>query len=398
MFERQVRATPDAHALSAGSGERYTYAELHAGASRLAGELAAHGVGPETVVALVLPRSTRSIVAILAVLAAGGAYLPVDITLPGARIESILTQANPVLALTATGHSELVEAGIPTLHIDDPVVAERISRRPVAAPAVQRHPDQCAYVIFTSGSTGEPKGVIGTNAAVLSYFADHRERVYRASAARLGRPLRIAHAWSLSFDASWQPMVGLLDGHGIHLFDAEEMRDADRLVEGIAAHRIDMIDTTPSMFGQLRAAGLLEHGLSVLALGGEAIDSALWQHLRALPHTAVYNCYGPTEMTVEAVVAPVKRVPGADDRHGERWNLRLCPGFRVADWCPTVWWVSFTCLARSWPAAMSVKPAMTAARFVADPFARDSACTAPVTWCVACRTVDTPTWDAPTPR
>ncbi len=367
MFERQARATPDAHALSAGSGERYTYAELHAGASRLAGELAAHGVGPETVVALVLPRSTRSIVAILAVLAAGGAYLPVDITLPGARIESILTQANPVLALTATGHSELVEAGIPTLHIDDPVVAERISRRPVAAPAVQRHPDQCAYVIFTSGSTGEPKGVIGTNAAVLSYFADHRERVYRASAARLGRPLRIAHAWSLSFDASWQPMVGLLDGHGIHLFDAEEMRDADRLVEGIAAHRIDMIDTTPSMFGQLRAAGLLEHGLSVLALGGEAIDSALWQHLRALPHTGVYNCYGPTEMTVEAVVAPVNEYPAPTigtvnaGTHGYVLDsaLRPMPNGVVGELH-----LSGAQLARGYVG----QPAMTAARFVADPF------------------------------
>ncbi len=272
-FEQQVLATPDAVALTTGGGERYSYADLHAQACRLAGELAQQAIGPEAVVALVLPRSSRSIVAILGVLGAGAAYLPVDTTLPATRIESILCQANPALAITEAGYAELAGARLRTLVLDDPAVAERISRLPAAAPAVRRHPEHCAYVIFTSGSTGEPKGVIGTNVAILSYFADHRDRVYRAASTRLGRPLRIAHAWSLSFDASWQPMVGLLDGHALHLFDAEEMRDADRLVEGMAGYQIDMIDTTPSMLVQLRAAGLLDHPLEVLALGGEAIDS-----------------------------------------------------------------------------------------------------------------------------
>ncbi|EUA87680.1 AMP-binding enzyme family protein [Mycobacterium ulcerans str. Harvey] len=306
MFERQVQTTPDAVALAAAGGVRHTYAELHARACRLAGELAEHGVGPETVVALVLPRSERSIVAILGVLAAGGAYLPVDVTLPSARVESIVRQASPALAITEADYSQLVGTAVPTLALDDPAAVDSISRRSAAAPTVDRRPEQSAYVIFTSGSTGEPKGVAGTNAAVLSYFADHAERVYRAARARLGRPLRIAHAWSLSFDASWQPMVGLLDGHEIHLSDADEMRDADRLVEGIAIGQIDMIDTTPSMFVQLSAAGLLDHNLSVLALGGEAINTGLWDQLRGLSQMAVYNCYGPTEMTVEAVVAAVK--------------------------------------------------------------------------------------------
>ena len=366
-FERQVHATPEADALSAGGGERYSYAQLHAEASRLAVELAAQGVGPETVVALVLPRSTRSIVAILAVLAAGGAYLPVDITLPAARIESILRQANPVLSITVAGHSELVGAGIPTLIIDDPSVAQRISRLPAVAPTARRHPQHCAYVIFTSGSTGEPKGVIGTNAAVLAYFADHRERVYRAAVTRLGRPMRIAHTWSLSFDASWQPMVGLLDGHAIHLFDTEEMRDADRLVQGMANHRVDMIDTSPSMFGQLRAAGLLERELSVLALGGEAIGTALWEDLRALPTTAVYNCYGPTEMTVEAVVGRVGEYPAPTIGTANAGTfgyvldsaLRVVPNGVVGEL-----YLSGAQLSRGYVG----QSALTAARFVADPF------------------------------
>lgn len=362
LFERQVRATPGADALTAGSGERYTYAELHAHACQLAGDLAAHGVGPETVVALVFPRSAQSIVAILAVLATGGAYLPIDVTLPATRIESILRQANPVLALTAADCSELVGAGIPTLAVG--AVAEGVSQ--AVAPSVHRHPDHCAYIIFTSGSTGEPKGVIGTNAALLSYFADHRERVYRPALARLGRPLRIAHAWSLSFDASWQPMIGLLDGHAVHLFDADEMRDADRLVKVMAANEIDMIDTTPSMFVQLRAAGLLDRDLPVLALGGEAINSVLWDQLRALPATAVYNCYGPTEMTVEAVVASVKDYPaptiGTANAGTVAYvmdsSLRMVPNGVVGEL-----YLSGAQLARGYVG----QSAMTAVRFAADP-------------------------------
>ncbi len=373
LFERQVHATPDAVALTSGAGERFSYAELHADASRLARELAGQGAGPETVTALVLPRSPRSIVAILAALAAGGAYLPVDITLPVARIESILRQANPVLAITESGYLELarrVGPGLRTVVLDDPAVAERISRHSPVPPPVHRHPAHCAYVIFTSGSTGEPKGVIGTNAAILGYFADHRDRVYRPAAGRLGRPLRIAHAWSLSFDASWQPMVGLLDGHALHLFDAEEMRDADRLVAGMATHRIDMIDTTPSMLVQLRAAGLFDHDLSVLALGGEAIDSVLWRDLRALAAApapvAVYNCYGPTEMTVEAVVAPVNeyRTPTIGTPNAGTLGYVLDSALRrVPNGVVGELYLSGAQLARGYAG----QPAMTAARFVADP-------------------------------
>lgn len=367
IFEQQASATPDAQALTTCRGDRYTYAELHAAACRLAAELADHGVGPETVVALLLPRSTQSLVAILAVLAAGGAYLPVDTSLPAARIESIVRQAKPVVAITEAGSSQLAGAAIPTLVINDPVVAQRVSRRQPAPPPVHRDPGHCAYVIFTSGSTGEPKGVIGTNAALVAYFADHRERVYRPAIRRLGRPLCIAHAWSLSFDASWQPMVGLLDGHALHLFDAEEMRDADRVVKGLAAHEIDMIDTTPSMWVQLRAAGLLDYGLSVLALGGEAIDAALWQSLRSLAPTAVYNCYGPTEMTVEAVVAPVDEYPAPTIGTANTGTLgyvldsalRMVPTGVVGEL-----YLSGAQLTRGYVD----RPALTAARFVADPF------------------------------
>lgn len=360
VFERQAEATPDAVALTTSSDERYTYAELHAQACRLASVLAGYGVGPETVVALALPRSARTVAAILAVFAAGGAYLPIDITMPAPRIESMLHQAHPTVVITEHGYSP--PAGQwRTLVIDDPVEGA------ASLPDVARHADQAAYVIFTSGSTGEPKGVIGTHAALLSYFADHRDRVYRDAAARLGRPLRVAHAWSFGFDASWQPLVGLLDGHRLHLFDAEEMRDTDQLVNGMISHGVDMIDTTPTMFAQLDAAGLAQHPLTVLALGGEAIDGALWGRLGALPSTEVFNCYGPTETTVEAVVAPVRQYPsptiGTPNAGTAGYvldsALRKVPTGVVGEL-----YLSGAQLTRGYLG----RSAMTAERFVADPF------------------------------
>ncbi|OHT87063.1 non-ribosomal peptide synthetase [Mycobacteroides saopaulense] len=366
LFEQQVTLQPEAIALTDGGGERYTYGQLHAAACRLGNELAEHGVGPETTVALLLPRSVDAMIGILAVLAAGAAYVPVDVALPVTRIESILRQSDPKLIITRAEYQNIAGPQHSAVVLDDPATVERISGRDAKIAAVARYPMHSAYLIFTSGSTGEPKGVIGTHGALVSYFADHRDRVYRPAVTRLGRKLRIAHAWSLSFDASWQPMIGLLDGHAVHLFDAEAMRDAQRLVSGMAEHGIDMIDTTPSMLAQLSAAGLLDRELPVLALGGEAIEAALWNRLSSLTGTAVYNCYGPTETTVEAVVAAVKDYPtptiGTPNQGmaGYVLDSRLRP---VPDGAVGELYLAGAQLARGYAG----KPAVTAGAFVADP-------------------------------
>lgn len=281
---------PDAVALSWDSGE-LTYAELDGAADRLAAVLVSRGVGAETPVPIRLSRGPDYIVAMLAVLKAGGLIVPLDPAMPQDRVDDILGQTGAAMV------------------IDDGFVASGAAQSsPDFRPAVVR-PGQGAYVVFTSGTTGKPKGVIGTHSAVLSYGADHVRNVLRPAAERLGRPLRIAHAWSFTFDAAWQPLVALLDGHAVHIVGDDVQRDAEALVATIGRFGIDLIDTTPSMFTQLLSAGLLsEVPLAVLALGGEAIDPAAWDVIRAhcarLGMTA-HNCYGPTETTVEAVVAAI---------------------------------------------------------------------------------------------
>lgn len=353
LFAAAFAAHPDSPALT-GEDRALTYADLAAEVDRLARALSGRGAGPEDRVAIALPRSLDSVIAILAVLQAGAAYVPIDISLPAVRIESILRQAAPKLTLNVELLAEL-RAG-------------DAEQRPT--PTVV-HPDSAAYVIFTSGSTGEPKGVIGTHRALTSYFADHQQRMYAPAVARLGRKLRVAHAWSLSFDASWQPLVGLLGGQTVHLFSAEEMRDAEAIIDGIRRHRLDMIDTSPSMFTQLFDAGLLDsgaaHRLTVLALGGEAIAPRTWQRLRALSHTAVHNCYGPTETTVEAVVADVAEtdVPVIGEAVRGMTTHVLDTGLReVPDGVAGELYLAGEQVTRGYQG----RAGATATRYVADPF------------------------------
>lgn len=285
-FAAAAARTPDSPAVTWADGA-LSYRELDAAADRLAGALSARGAGAETPVAIKLPRDPRYIVAILATLKAGATYVPLEPGMPAERVNSILRQS---------GARIVVDEDFPDDGPND--------FQPVDVEA-----GHAAYVVFTSGTTGEPKGVIGTHAAVGAYADDHLDHVLRPAATRLGRPLRIAHAWSFAFDAAWQPLVGLLDGHVVHLVDERTQTDAEALVAAIAQHGVDMIDTTPSMFAQLRAAGLLTRvPLAVLALGGEALGAGSWAFIRSQCERTgmtAFNCYGPTETTVEAVVAAI---------------------------------------------------------------------------------------------
>ena len=291
-FAATAARTPDSPAVTWAGGS-LSYRELDDAANRLACALVARGAKAETPIAIKLARGPQYIVAILAALKAGATYVPLEPGMPTERVNSILRQSGATIVIDAD-FDPGVDAG---------------DFQPVEV-----NPQHAAYVVFTSGTTGEPKGVIGTHAAIGAYADDHLDHVLRPAAARLGRPLRIAHAWSFAFDAAWQPLVALLDGHVVHVIDEQTQTDAEALVAAIAEHGVDMIDTTPSMFAQLRSAGLLTRvSLAVLALGGESLGSSAWSFIRTqCSHTGMtaFNCYGPTETTVEAVVAAI-------DEYGE---------------------------------------------------------------------------------
>jgi len=268
-----------------------TYRELDEAADAVAATLVARGVRAEDPVAISLSRGPRYVIAMLGVLKAGGVIVPLDPAMPADRVKDILSQCNPAVV------------------VDDALMSATPAEPPDGFEPVTVHPRQAAYVVFTSGTTGRPKGVVGTHQALLAYAEDHAQQILRPAATRLSHPLRVAHAWSFTFDAAWQPLAALLDGHSVHIVDADVQRDAEALVETIARHAIDLIDTTPSMLAQLHAAGLLTTvPLGVLALGGEAIGISAWEQIRdecARTGMSAYNCYGPTETTVEAVVADI---------------------------------------------------------------------------------------------
>ncbi|NYI93925.1 amino acid adenylation domain-containing protein [Streptomonospora nanhaiensis] len=384
LFEAAAAAGPQATALVCGE-VRWSFAELNRRANRLAHELIARGIGPEDVVALLLPRSAGTLTALLAVLKAGAAYLPVDPAYPGDRIAHMLADAAPALVLTTAGlRGRAAEAapGLPALVLDDTGAA---APGPAGGPArpdtdptdtdrtAPLSPDHPAYVIYTSGSTGRPKGVAATHRGLANLFHSHRETLYRPTRRRAGRErLRVGHAWSFSFDAAWQPQLWLLDGHALHIVTEDAMHDPALLVERVRADRLDFIEVTPSHLLQLMRAGLGAPGTRTpltLGVGGEAVPPALWTRLRELEAegTVTFNLYGPTETTVDALSArvgagarPVIGRPTANTA-AHVLDERLRP---VAPGVVGELYLGGMGVARGY----LNRPGLTADRFVADPY------------------------------
>ncbi|MEU9871316.1 amino acid adenylation domain-containing protein [Actinomadura sp. NPDC048021] len=357
LFEAQAARTPDETALVCGDA-RLTYAELNARANRLAHELIARGVGPEDRVALVLLRTPEIVVAILGVLKAGAAYVPVDPEYPADRVASTLDDCRPVLTITAGDFPDA--AGRPS---HDPADGERV--RSLRA-------DNAAYVIYTSGSTGRPKGVTVPHSGVLNYFEAHRDAFFDPLVESAGgRRMRFAHLASFSFDTSWMGLLWMMYGHELHLIDDETRRDVEAYTAYVARARIDLVNTTPSHFISLREAGLLDadgrHRPSQLLLGGEAISESLWTELRAVPGLTARNFYGPTESTVDTMNAAVadsdRPTVGAPQRGTRAYVLdrALQP---VPAGVPGELYLAGAQLARGY----HDRPGLSAERFVADPF------------------------------
>uniref|UniRef100_UPI0009FE5DC5 non-ribosomal peptide synthetase n=1 Tax=Mycobacterium avium TaxID=1764 RepID=UPI0009FE5DC5 len=355
MFAAQVARTPHAVALTA-NGRSVTYRRLEEHANQLAHQLIRYGAGPGDCVALLLERSAEAVAAILGVLKAGAAYLPIDPSLPSARIEFMLTDAAPAAVLTSTEfHCRLQEHDQTVIDVDDPSIREQ----PVTAPPAPA-PDNIAYLIYTSGTTGVPKGVAVTHRNATQLFA---------SLGAAGLPAAPGKVWgqchSLAFDFSvWEIFGALLHGGRVVVVPDDVVRSPKDLHALLVAERVDMLTQTPSEVGVLSPDGLES---TTLAVAGEACPVEVVD--RWAPGRVMINVYGPTETTIVAAVsAPLTPgpeappigapVPGTALRVLDA-HLRPVPPGVVGELYVAGAGVSTGYLGR---------PGLTASRFVACPF------------------------------
>lgn len=272
-------------------GRTLTYRELEALVSRLARHLRArHGVGPESIVGLLVGRSERMLVSMLAVLKAGGAYLPISPDYPLNRIAYVLRDADPALLVTEERYASLA-SDVPGTRLswDDPAAPwmEEPPERLPEDPGVR----QLAYIMYTSGSTGNPKGVMVEHGN-LSNFIVWCHDEYRDS----------------KFDVVYAGTPYGFDLSNVELFFPLSVGRKIRLLPSsqviglyLRRDRNVMVNTVPSLVQEmLRAEGALA-SVSVLNLGGEAIPPALARALRAYPGMEIRNMYGPTETVSTAI-------------------------------------------------------------------------------------------------
>lgn len=357
-----------------GGAASWTFARLQHEIDRIAALVAARTHGPGSVVALELPRTIEHVAAIFGVLRSGRAYLPLDLAHPTERRRRLADRAGAELVIVPPGSSGTtgaagdVPGGIPRLELPHASDAAPDEGGPeVTLP--QLTPAHAAYTIFTSGSTGEPKGVVVPHRGLLTMYDNHLEAIFRPTIARAGRsPLRIAHTVSFSFDMSWEELFWLLDGHEVHIVDEESRLDVEALVAHYGQVGIDVVNVTPSFARELLRAGLLDHRPPALVLlGGEAVPAELWTTLHHHPHTAGYDLYGPTEFTINALgvdlasgTAPCLGRPILGARaYVLDSGLREVPPGGIGEL-----YLAGDGLARGYDR----QTALTAARFVADPF------------------------------
>ncbi len=368
MVADQAAAHPGATA-TVFDGESLSYAELDTRANRLAQYLRMLGVGQEVVVGLCLDRGTDLIVALLSVLKAGGAYLPLDPGYPAERTALMLSDSRASVLVCRSAMLDLLPVGrARTVALDDPATAAAIAAAPAEAPQVLGHPDQLAYLIYTSGSTGRPKavGVCHRDIAALVAPGDY---------VALDRHDVIAQASTSSFDAATFEIWGALaNGATLVGIDSQTLLSPLTLSAELDARGVTVLFVTTALLNRLAAdapQGL--RGLSNVLFGGEAADPA---SIRAvLAHGGprrLLHVYGPTETTTFASWHLVEDVPGESvPIGGPLAGMRLPVLDRFMAPLPTgipgELYIGGAGVARGY----AHRPALTAERFIADPFAAD---------------------------
>lgn len=289
-FAEQAARTPEATAVSeAASGTELTYRELEQRANQLAHHLIKLGVGHEDQVAVLVERSAGLVVAFLAILKAGAAYLPIHEAYPAARRQWLVDHAGAaVLLVDEAMRAGGVPTGVPVLTVDDPAIADE----PADDPEVPIHPDQLAYVIHTSGSTGHPKGVAVTQRDVVRLLLDPQWEVERHARVLLVAP----YAFDVSTYEIWMPLL-----HGGQVVIAPPGRlEPSTLRQLITTHRITGIHLTAGLFRVLaEEAPETLSGVREVLTGGDVIaPTAVSRVLDVCPDIVIHAMYGATEGTV----------------------------------------------------------------------------------------------------
>ncbi|WP_084229312.1 non-ribosomal peptide synthetase [Mycobacterium sherrisii] len=354
LFAAQVARTPDAPALRC-AGRSLTYRKLDEHANQLAHHLIALGAGPGACVAVLFARSAEAIVAILAVLKAGAAYLPIDPAVPDTRIEFMLADAEPIAAVTPTRLADRFTGHrLRIVDVDDPAIKAR-PRTGLPSP----QPDDIAHIVYTSGTTGVPKGVATT----------HHNVTQLLESLHVGLPSGPGEVWSqwysYAFDASIEEIWGaLLHGSCLVVVPESVAATPDAFQALLIDEHVTVLHQTPSALSTLTPAGLPDTALVVAA---EACSAELVD--RWAPGRIMTNAYGPTEttlcVTVSAPLTPQSGtppigapVPGAAMFVLDGW-LRPVPPGMVGE---------LYVAGRGLAAGYLHRPGLTASRFVACPF------------------------------
>ncbi|GAA1595385.1 hypothetical protein GCM10009764_18040 [Nocardia ninae] len=371
LIADQVWRRPDAIAIRFGD-RTLTFRELQRRANQVARALIAQGAGPESLVAVAVPRTEDLPVALLGVLATGAAYLPIDSTYPAQRLEFMLADAAPVCVLTTLDDRAAVPTG------DLPVVLFEETAAFADAPIhdadrlAPLHPDNLAYVIYTSGSTGVPKGVGVAHRNVVELFAN-TQTLFRFDENDVWT---LFHSFAFDFSV-WELWCGLAHGGAVVVVDYLTSRSPEQFRELLIRERVTVLNQTPSAFYQLveadRAAEPDALALRYVVFGGEALDLRKLErwYERHGAATRLVNMYGITETTVHVSFLPLDE----RDRHNPASVIgRAIPGLDAYVLDP-----------RLHPTPLDVpgeihvvgaqlsrgylgRPGLTATRFVANPF------------------------------
>ncbi|GCB55426.1 non-ribosomal peptide synthetase [Rhodococcus erythropolis] len=318
LFDEQVERTPDALALDY-AGTQLTYAQFDARANRLARELVAAGVGPDSLVGLAMRRSIDLLVSMYAIVKAGGAYVPLDPDHPADRLAYVLEIAKPTAVLTRTSDAVVLPHGTPTLDVDTLDLSGRAETTVTDADRLAPlRADNTAYVIFTSGSTGRPKGVAVSHRAIVANL-QWRQTEYGFTADDV-----ILQKTPFTFDVSvWEFFWPLQVGASLVIAEPDGHRDPVYVARTMIERGVTAVHFVPSMLAVFVAEPLVAQvkTLRYVFASGEALPARTAARLREVSSAGLHNLYGPTEAAVDVTYYET----------GERDQVSVPIGAAVAD-------------------------------------------------------------------